>query len=82
MLTQNFVKLFLCSDVCQPFHIHLSLMFCEYVCLTSLIIVFLIQVEMISLDEAAKILLGDAHDLSMMRSNDFSLCFPSNRTSY
>ncbi|XP_074359623.1 E2F transcription factor-like E2FE isoform X1 [Apium graveolens] len=40
LLTQNFVKLFLCSDV-----------------------------EMISLDEAAKILLGDAHDLSLMRNN-------------
>ncbi|KAF1002986.1 E2F transcription factor-like E2FE isoform X2 [Apium graveolens] len=39
LLTQNFVKLFLCSDV-----------------------------EMISLDEAAKILLGDAHDLSLMRT--------------
>ncbi|XP_017251415.1 E2F transcription factor-like E2FE isoform X2 [Daucus carota subsp. sativus] len=40
LLTQNFVKLFLCSEV-----------------------------EMISLDEAAKILLGDAHDMSMMRNN-------------
>ncbi|CAL5441306.1 unnamed protein product [Camellia sinensis] len=40
LLTQNFVKLFLCSNV-----------------------------DLISLEEAAKILLGDAHDPSMMRNN-------------
>ncbi|XP_028051658.1 E2F transcription factor-like E2FE isoform X2 [Camellia sinensis] len=39
LLTQNFVKLFLCSNV-----------------------------DLISLEEAAKILLGDAHDPSMMRT--------------
>ncbi|KAF5933461.1 hypothetical protein HYC85_029632 [Camellia sinensis] len=39
LLTQNFVKLFLCSSV-----------------------------DLISLEEAAKILLGDAHDPSMMRT--------------
>ncbi|XP_059644849.1 E2F transcription factor-like E2FE isoform X2 [Cornus florida] len=39
LLTQNFIKLFLCSNV-----------------------------EIISLDEAAKILLGDAHDPSTMRT--------------
>ncbi|XAR50128.1 hypothetical protein NMG60_11004371 [Bertholletia excelsa] len=40
LLTQNFVKLFLCSNV-----------------------------DLISLEEAAKILLGDAHDPSIMRNN-------------
>ncbi|GFS32662.1 DP-E2F-like 1 [Actinidia rufa] len=40
LLTQNFIKLFLCSNV-----------------------------ELISLDDAAKILLGDAHDPSIRRNN-------------
>ncbi|RDX96185.1 E2F transcription factor-like E2FE, partial [Mucuna pruriens] len=56
LLTQNFVKLFVCSNVSVANLSDDSLTF------------QIDNIEMISLDEAAKLLLGNAHNTSIMRT--------------
>lgn len=74
LLTQNFVKLFLCTDVSKK----LSTINNLFLYLVSIYLILCgdsVQVDMICLDEAAKILLGDGRPPAMTRSKNPHLIF-------
>lgn len=63
LLTQNFVRLFVYSNVSEILRLVIILKL-SITCYASVSL----QVDMITLDEVAKLLLGDAHNTSVMRS--------------
>ncbi|XP_021297822.1 E2F transcription factor-like E2FF isoform X1 [Herrania umbratica] len=68
LITQNFVKLFLCSDVRKLlFNVGLLFMNCLLALSGEYLISFL-QAEIITLDSAAVALLGDVHNSTAMRT--------------
>lgn len=68
LLTQNFVRLFVCSNVSEILRLVILLKL-SITCYASVTLYRVsLQVDMITLDEVAKLLLGDAHNTSVMRS--------------
>lgn len=74
LLTQNFVKLFLCTNVSKKLS---SVQLCFSICFHQTLNLCddSVQVDMICLDEAAKILLGDGRPPAMTRSKKFTPFF-------